>query len=251
MSQIKSILVSQPNPNNKKSPYSDLAERYKLKVDFRSFIHVEGVDYKEFRDQKINLKDYTAVILTSRNAIDHFFRICEESRYEVPNSIKYFCISEAIALYLQKYVVYRKRKVFFGGQRITDIIDTLKKNKNEKFLLPSSDILKPRVPETLDAAGIDWTRSVLYRTVHSDLSDLENVFYDVLVFYSPAGIESLFKNFPDFKQNDTRIAVFGDTTKKAAENEGLRVDIAAPTPEAPSMTGAIANYIKEQKKAKV
>lgn len=248
MGQIKSILVSQPNPNKQRSPYSDLADKYNLKVDFRSFIHVEGVDYKEFKEQKINLKDYTAVILTSRNAIDHFFRLCEESKYEVPNSMKYFCTSEAIALYLQKYVVYRKRKVFFGGQRLSELQDTLKKNKKEKFLLPSSDILKPRVPEALDEAGIDWTRAILYRTVHSDLSDLEDVFYDVLVFYSPAGIESLYKNFPDFKQNDTRIAVFGDTTRKAAENEGLRIDISAPTPNAPSMTGAIDLHIKEEKK---
>lgn len=243
--ELKSILVSQPAPDNKKSPFFSLKDKYDLKVDFRSFIHVEGVDSKEFRTQKINLKDYSAVILTSRNAIDHFFRICEESRYTVPDTLKYFCVSEAIALYLQKYVVYRKRKIFHGRQRFIELMELIKKHKKEKFLLPSSDILKEVIPTQLEAAGIDYKRAILYRTVASDLSDLENVFYDCLVFYSPAGIESLFKNFPDFQQNNTRIAVFGESTKKAAENSGLVCNIAAPSPNAPSMTGAIELYIKE------
>ncbi len=242
---IKSILVSQPAPDNKKSPYFGLSEKHNVKVDFRSFIHVEGVDVKEFREQKINLKDYTAIILTSRKAVDHFFRVCEETRYSVPDSLKYFCVSEAVALYLQKHVVYRKRKIFHGRQRFSEVMELIKKHKSEKFLLPSSDILKDVIPDLLEQEGIEYTRAILYKTVVSDLSDLENVFYDCLVFYSPAGIESLFKNFPDFKQNETRIAVFGDTTKKAAEEAGLNINIAAPAPNAPSMTGAIEAYIKE------
>jgi len=248
MSSIKSILVSQPAPEeNKKSPYQDLAERYDVKVDFRSFIHIEGVDGKEFRQQKINLADYTSIILTSRNAIDHYFRICKECRFTVPDTTKYFCTSEAIALYLQKYIVYRKRKIFFGGTRFPEVVELMKKHKKEKFLLPSADILKPIVPESLNEAGIDFTRTVIFKTVVSDLSDLENVFYDMLVFYSPAGIESLYKNFPTFKQNKTRIAVFGETTKKAAVDQGLEITVAAPDPKVPSMTGAIGLYIKSGK----
>lgn len=248
MSKIKSILVSQPPPSEgKKSPYDDLAERHKLKVDFRSFIHVEEITNKDFRQQKVNLSEHTAVILTSRNAIDHYFRICKEARQSVPDTMKYFCTSEAIALYLQKYVVYRKRKIFFGGSRFPEVVELMKKHKKENFLLPSADILKPIVPESLDAAGINYTRAILYKTVVSDLSDLENVFYDLLVFYSPAGIDSLFINFPEFKQNDTKIAVFGDSTRKAAEAKGIKINIAAPDPKAPSMTGAIGLYIKSNK----
>lgn len=248
MGKIKSILVSQPEPpSNKKSPYQDLAEKHNLKIDFRSFIHVEEVQNKDFRNQKINLADHTAVILTSRNAIDHYFRICKEARQVVPDTMKYFCTSEAIALYLQKYVVYRKRKIFFGGRKFPEVVELMKKHKKENFLLPSADILKSIVPDTLDEAGINYTRAILYKTVVSDLSDLENVFYDMLVFYSPAGIESLFINFPDFKQNNTKIAVFGDSTKIAATEKGLVVNVAAPDPKAPSMTGAIELYIKSNK----
>jgi uroporphyrinogen-III synthase len=247
MTQIKSVLVSQPQPDNQKSPYLDLASKYNIKIDFRSFIHVQGAELRETKISKDDIKKFTAIILTSRNAIDHFFRICEEMRYEVPNTLKYFCTSEAIAVYLQKYVVYRKRKIFFAGQKINELADILKKHKKELYLLPSSDILKPIIPALLQEAGIEYTRSIFYKTVSSDLSDLENVFYDLLVFYSPAGIESLFKNFPNFKQNKTLIAVFGDTTKAAAEKAGINVNIFAPTPENPSMTGAIENYIKKNK----
>lgn len=242
---MKSILVSQPKPENGKSPYFDLAEKYDLKVDFRSFIHVEGVDVKEFRTQRVDIAEHTAVILTSRNAIDHFFRTCEELKIKVPDTMKYFCISEAIAYYLQKYVVYRKRKIFHGRQRFVELMDTIKKHKKEKFLLPCSDILKPIIPELLDKDGINYSKAVLYRTVCSDLSDLENVFYDMLVFYSPAGIESLFKNFPDFKQNDTLIACFGETTKKAVEKAGLKINVQAPMANAPSMTMAIEQHLKK------
>jgi uroporphyrinogen-III synthase len=246
MKKLQSILVSQPEPDDAKSPYGELAIKYKLKIDFRSFIHVEGVDIKEFRKQKINIPDYTAVILTSKNAVDHYFRMAEEVRFTVPDTMKYFCISEAVAFYLQKYVVYRKRKIFHGKQTFPDLMELIKKHKGEKFLLPSSDILVPIIPELLDKAGIDYSRAILFKTVASDLSDLENVFYDLLVFYSPAGIESLFKNFPKFKQNKTLIAAYGESTKRAVEKAGLKLNIAAPQ-DAPSMTMAIEKYIKANK----
>ncbi|WP_299155891.1 uroporphyrinogen-III synthase [uncultured Tenacibaculum sp.] len=242
--KVKTILVSQPAPKTETSPYFDLAEKQKVKIDFRSFIHVEGISVKEVRTQKIDLNNYTAIILTSRNAVDHYFRIAEEMRFTVPDDMKYFCQSEAVAYYLQKYVVYRKRKIYVGNRTFPELTKLIKKHKDEKFLLPSSDKLKPLIPTELDKMGVDWKRADLYKTVVSDLSDLENVFYDILVFFSPSGIDSLFKNFPNFKQNDTRIAVFGNTTIKAVEDRGLRVDIAAPTPETPSMTMALDKYIK-------
>ncbi len=245
---IKTILVSQPKPSSDKSPYFDLAEKYNLKIDFRSFIHVEGIDAQEFREQKIDLNDHSAVILTSKTAVDHYFRIAEEMRFSVPDSMKYFCISEAIAYYLQKYVPYRKRKIFHGRQTIVDLVDTLKKHKKENFILPCTDILRDRIPTTLNDNNINFTKAVLYRTVASDLSDLENVFYDMLVFYSPGGIESLLKNFPDYKQNDTVIAAFGPTTANAIVKNKLRLDLHAPQPNAPSMTGAIENFVKSIKK---
>ncbi|MNJ89124.1 uroporphyrinogen-III synthase [compost metagenome] len=247
---IKTILVSQPKPEGEKSPYFDLAEKYKLKIDFRPFIHVEGVSVQEFRTHKIDFKEHTAVILTSKTAVDHFFRIAEEIRFEVPDTMKYFCISEAVALYLQKYVTYRKRKIFFGKQTIEDLIDPIKKHKGEKFLLPCTDILRDKIPLTLEEAKIPFTKAMLYRTVASDLSDLEDVYYDMLVFFSPGGIESLFKNFPDFKQNKTFIAAFGPTTANAVVKNNLRLDVHAPMPNAPSMTAAIENFIKENNKKK-
>jgi uroporphyrinogen-III synthase len=247
---IKTILVSQPKPEGEKSPYYDLADKYKLKIDFRPFIHVEGIPAQEFRQQKVNIPEHTAVILTSKTAVDHFFRIAEEIRFEVPDTMKYFCISEAVALYLQKYVTYRKRKIFFGKQTIEDLIDPIKKHKGEKFLLPCTDILRDKIPETLEAAKIPFTKAMLYRTVASDLSDLEDVYYDMLVFFSPGGIESLMKNFPDFKQNDTVIAAFGPTTANAVVKNNLRLDVHAPQPNAPSMTAAIENFIKERNKKK-
>lgn len=246
--KVKTILVSQPEPKMENSPYSKLIEKEKVKVVFRPFIHVEGVDAKDVRQQKIDLNNYTAIILTSRNAVDHFFRIAEEMRFKVPDSLKYFCQSEAVAYYLQKYVVYRKRKIYVGKMNFADLELLFKKYKAEKFLLPSSDTLKSIVPETLDKIGIDWTRGIFYKTVISDLSDLRNVYYDVLVFFSPSGIESLLKNFPDFEQNDTRIAVFGNSTVTAATDAGLRIDIKAPTPDMPSMTMALQRYIKQANK---
>lgn len=248
--KVKTILVSQPEPKIENSPYFDLVEKQKVKVDFRPFIHVEGVPAKEIRQQKIDLSNYTAIILTSRNSVDHFFRIAEEMRFKVPDSMKYFCQSEAVAYYLQKYVVYRKRKIYVGKRTFAELSPLIKKYKDEKFLLPNTDKVKPLVPETLNGLGVDWKQATFYKTVVSDLSDLANVYYDVLVFFSPSGIESLFKNFPDFQQNETRIAVFGNTTIKAVEEKGLRVDIAAPTPETPSMTMALEKYIEKVNKGK-
>jgi uroporphyrinogen-III synthase len=246
--KVKTILVSQPEPKMENSPYSKLIDKEKVKVDFRPFIHVEGVDAKNVRQQKIDLKNYTAIILTSRNAVDHFFRIAEEMRFKVPDSMKYFCQSEAVAYYLQKYVVYRKRKIYVGKMNFADLETLFKKYKDETFLLPSSDTLKTIVPETLNKIGINWTRGIFYKTVISDLSDLRNVYYDVLVFFSPSGIESLLKNFPDFEQNETRIAVFGNSTVNADTDAGLRIDIKAPTPDTPSMTMALQRYINEANK---
>ncbi len=243
--KVKTILVSQPKPDTDKSPYFDLSEKCKVKIDFRPFIHVEGIASKDFRQDKVNILDHTAIIFTSRNAVDHFFRISEELRVTIPDTMKYFCISESTAYYLQKYVVYRKRKIFHGRQTFGDLMELIKKHKTEKYLLPCSDILKPEIPELLDKSKVDYTSATLYQTVCSDLSDLADVNYDVLVFFSPAGIKSLFQNFPEFKQNDTRIAVFGPTTAKAAESAGLTINIAAPQPEAPSMTMALEQYIKK------
>ena len=246
---VKTILVSQPKPETEKSPYFDLADKYKLKIDFRPFIQVEGVNARDFREQKVDLTKYTAVIFTSKTGIDHYFRIAEETRFKVPEAMKYFCLSEAIAFYLQKYVVYRKRKIFYGKSTIAELAEILKKHKGENFLLPCSDILKQDIPNTLQAANIPFTKVILYRTVAADLSDLSDVKYDMLVFFSPAGIESLFKNFPKFKQNSTRIAAFGPTTANAVLKHNLRLDVHAPQPAEPSMTMAIEQFIKTAEKA--
>ena len=236
--KVKTILVSQPEPKMENSPYQSLVDRTKVKIDFRSFIHVEGVSAKEVREQKVDLSKYTAIILTSRNSVDHFFRVAEEMRYKIPDTLKYFCQSEAVAYYLQKYVVYRKRKIYVGKRTFPELMPLIKKHKNESFLLPTTDKLKDLVPEQLDELGIKWKMATFFRTVISDLSDLADVKYDVLVFFSPSGIESLFQNFPEFTQDQTRIAVYGNTTSQAAKDKGLRIDIQAPTPESPSMTMA-------------
>jgi len=246
--KVKTILVSQPEPKIENSPYFELQEKQRVKIDFRPFIHVEGVQAKDIRLQKIDLNNYSAIILTSRNAVDHFFRVSDEMRFKVPDSMKYFCQSEAVAFYLQKYVVYRKRKIYVGKRTFQELSPLIKKYKDETFLLPTTDKLKPQVPVLLNELAVNWKQGTFYKTVVSDLSDLANVSYDVLVFFSPSGIDSLFKNFPDFKQNDTRIAVFGNTTIKAVEDRGLRVDIAAPTPETPSMTMALKKYIETANK---
>ena len=246
--KVKSILISQPKPELKNSPYNLIAKKWKVKIDFRPFIHVEGKTSREVRDQKIDLSKYSAIILTSRNSVDHFFRIAKEMRYKVPDSTKYFCQSEAVAFYLQKYVVYRKRKIYVGKNHLSDLDQIFKKFSNERFLLPSSDILKNEIPLYLDKLKINWKRVQLYKTVISDLSDLRNVYYDILVFFSPSGIDSLFKNFPDFKQKNTKIAVYGNTTEQAAKKSDLRIDIKAPTKEYPSMSMAIEKYINSSRK---
>ncbi len=245
---IKSILVSQPEPKTDKNPFSDLADRFNLQVDYRSFIHVEGVDPQDFRQQRLNLANYSAVIFTSRMAIDHYFRIAKETRFTVPDDMKYFCVSEAVAYYLQNYVVYRKRKIFFGKQTFQDLMQLVVKHKAEKYIVPCSDIQRKNIPEQLEKNNVEYQNAILYKTVCSDLSDLEEVKYDMLVFYSPSGIQSLIKNFPGFKQNGTKIAAFGPTTAMAAKQAGLRIDIQAPTPGLPSMTMAIENFIKVGKK---
>ena len=248
--KVKTILVSQPEPKIENSPYFDLQEKQKVKIDFRPFIHVEGVPSKDIRQQKVDLNHYTAIILTSRNSVDHFFRVADEMRFKVPDTMKYFCQSEAVAFYLQKYVVYRKRKIYVGKRTFEDLIPLIKKYKDESFLLPTTDKLKDEVPEILNGLNIKWKEAIFYRTVISDLSDLADVYYDILVFFSPSGIESLFHNFPDFKQNETRIAAFGSTTCKAVQEHGLRCDISAPTPETPSMTMALEKYIDKVNKGK-
>lgn len=242
--KVKSLLITLPKPETEKSPYFDLAKKYNLKIDFRSFIHVEGVQSKDFRKDKINLADFTAIVFTSRNAVDHFFRVCEEMRYDVPADLKYFCISESTALYLQKYIQYRKRKIFFGKQTASDLAEILKKHATEKLLYPCSDVATEDTMNFLLKNGYDITPAVLFKTVVSDLSDLAEVFYDVIAFFSPSSIQSLYINFPKFKQNNTRIAIFGSTTDRAATDAGQIVDISAPSPEAPSMIMAIENYIK-------
>jgi uroporphyrinogen-III synthase len=248
--EVKSILVSQPKPSDSKSPYFQLAKKYNIKVDFRPFIQVDPVDVKEFRKQKVDILSHTAVIFTSRNAVDHFFTICKELKIEVPADMKYFCISEQTANYLQKYIVVRKRKVFTGYRTATDLIEIIKKHKNEKYLFPCSDIRKDDIPDFMEKNKISFTEAIMYRTVASDLSDLDDVYYDIIAFFSPSGINSLLVNFPEFQQNNTRIAAFGPTTAKAVRDAGLHLDIEAPQPNAPSMTGAIELYIKKANKIK-
>jgi uroporphyrinogen-III synthase len=242
--RIKTILVSQPKPEQR-SPYYDLEKKYGLQIDWRPFIHVEGLDAKDYRKQRVRPDEYPAVIFTSKNSVDHFFRICKEMRILMSEETKYFCLTETIANYLQKFIVYRKRKVFHGERSIQDMASVLKKHKNEKFLLPCSNLGALDVTSYMEAHNYHCQDAVMYRTVSSDLSDLSDVTYDVLVFFSPQGIQSLFDNFPDFKQNETRIAVFGNSTLKAVEENSLIANIKAPTPEAPSMAAALEQYLQK------
>jgi uroporphyrinogen-III synthase len=248
--KVKSILVSQPEPSAENNPYAALAVKHKIKIDFRPFIKVEGVPASDFRRDKVNPGAFSSVIFTSKNAVDHYFRICQEMRVEVNAEWKYYCVSEAVAFYLQKFVQYRKRKIYPAKGTLEDLIPTLKKHKDEHFLFPTSDIWKDDIPALLDANKLKYTRAILFRTVASDLSDLAEVKYDILAFFSPEGIRSLYKNFPDFVQNETRIAAFGSSTQQAARDHNLRLDIPVPTPEAPSMTAALDLYTKEANKGK-
>lgn len=244
MRKVKSILVTQDAPTDVNSPYLKLAEKYNLKIDFRPFIQVEAVPIKEFRKQKVDILQHTAVIFTSRHAVDHFFHICRELKLEMPPEMKYFCISDQTSNYLQKYIVIRKRKIFSGLKDTKDLLEIIKKHKNEKFLFPCSDIRKNDIPDFLVDNGFTFTEAIMYHTVAANLSDLKNVYYDILAFFSPSGINSLYINFPDFKQNNTRIAAFGPATAKAVRDANLILDIEAPQPNAPSMTGALELYIK-------
>lgn len=242
--KVKSILISQPKPE--RSPYYQLEKKYDLQIDWRPFIHVEGETSKEFRKLRIRPDEYSAIIFTSRNAIDHFFRICEEMRIKMSQDTKYFCLSEAISNYLQKFIVYRKRKVFVGKRKIADLKPALMKHKSkEKFLLPCSNLGAKDVTSFLEEHDINYQDALMYRTVSSDLSDLSDVTYDVLVFFSPLGITSLYENFPGFEQNDTRIAVFGNSTKRAVLERGLDINIMAPAPGSPSMTMALEKYLQQ------
>ncbi len=243
--KVKTILVTQPKPE--RSPYYDLEEKYGLQIDWRPFIHVEPVAAKDFRKDKIYPDQYGAIILTSRNAVDHYFRMLEELRIKVLQETRYFCLSEAVANYLQKFITYRKRKVFVGKRKIEDLAPALKKHKKEKFLLPCSNLGSKDVTAFLQENDFDFQDAMMYKTVSSDLSDLSDVTYDVLVFFSPLDIQSLYENFPDFKQNDTRIAVFGKSTTKAVLDHGLTVNI-APEKNSPSMTTALENYLQESNK---
>jgi len=250
MRKVKSILVTQEAPADPASPYYKIAEEYSLKVDFRPFIQVEPVAVKEFRKQKVEILNYTAVIFTSRNAVDHFFTICRELKIEMPPEMKYFCISEQTSNYLQKYIVIRKRKIFTGLKDTQDLLEIVKKHKNERFLFPCSDIRKNDIPDFLRDNSFQFCEAITHHTVAANLSDLKEVYYDILAFFSPSGIHSLFTNFPDFKQSNTRIAAFGPATAKAVRDAGLVLDIEAPLPNAPSMTGALELYIKKANQPK-
>ncbi|MBQ7510783.1 MAG: uroporphyrinogen-III synthase [Prevotella sp.] len=246
---IKKILVSQPKPSSEKSPYYDIAERFDVEMVFRPFIKVEGISAREFRTQKVNILDHTAIVFTSRHAIDHFFTLAKELRVNIPEDMKYFCVTETIALYIQKYVQYRKRKVFFGSTgKIDDLIPTMVKHKTEHYLVPMSDVHNDSIARLLDSKKLQHTECVMYKTVSNDFTEeeIKTFDYDMLLFFSPAGIESLTKNFPNFNQGDIAIGTFGPATAKAVLDAGLRLDLEAPSEKYPSMTGALQHFLVMQ-----
>ncbi len=246
---IKKILVSQPKPTSEKSPYFDIAREFGVELVFRPFIKVEGLTAKEFRQQKVSLLNFTAVVFTSRHAIDNFFNIAKEMRVTIPETMKYFCVTETIAFYIQKYVQYRKRKVFYGASgKITDLVPLMVKHKTEKYLVPMSDVHNSSVHDLLESKKLDFQECIMYRTVSDDFTpeEVEQFDYDMLIFFSPAGLTALTKNFPNFVQGDIRIAAFGPATAQEVTNRGLRLDLGAPSPEFPSMTGALRNYLMNQ-----
>lgn len=246
--RVKKILVSQPKPSSEKSPYYDIADRYGVEVVFRPFIKVEGLSAKEFRQFKISISDFTAIIFTARTAVDHFFRLCEEMRITIPDTLKYFCTTESIALYLQKYIIYRKRKIFYANTgKLQDLVPLLAKHNKEKYLYVVSDVHKDDT-SVLDNHKINYTKAVMYRTVSNDFGSDEKFDYDMLIFFSPSGINSLKKNFPDFEQGDIQIATYGPTTAKAVRDAGFRLDLEAPTVDAPSMAAALDNFLKKASK---
>ncbi|HEY9114179.1 MAG TPA: uroporphyrinogen-III synthase [Bacteroidales bacterium] len=247
--KVKNILVSQPSPTDlEKSPYGDLAKKHSLNIDFHQFIKVEGINAQDFRRAKGSFNNHTAVVLTSRHAVDHFFRMAKELRFEIPDSLKYFCISESTAYYLQKYVQYRKRKIFYGKQNFIELVEVIKKHKEESFLIPSSDIHKDTMFEMLDEEKINYSNAIIYKTVSSNLLHLDINKYNLIIFFSPAGIKSLLTNFPNFQQGETLIGTFGTTTANAVKEAGFRLDIPGPTQSAPSMTMAVDEYLTKQAK---
>jgi len=247
--KIKKILVSQPQPTTEKSPYFDISEKYNVKIEFRPFIKVEPILAKEFRTQRVNILDHTAVIFNARHGIDHFFRLCEEMRVAVPDTMKYFCISESVALYLQRYIQYRKRKVFYGATgKLAELVIIMNKHPEEKYLLIASDVQNEETMSTLEKSKITFNKVVMYKTVSNDFKAEEEFNYDMLLFFSPIGIGSLLKNFPNFDQGDIQIGCFGATTAQAVRDAGLRLDLEAPLPGVPSMTMALENYLKENNK---
>lgn len=250
MRKIKNILISQPRPERENDPFLELAKKHNLKILFRKLFKIEGVPSKDFRQERISLLDYSAIIFTSKNSIDHYFRICGEMRVVVPDTMKYFCISESVALYLQKYVQYRKRKIFHGRQHFSEVIELMKKHKTEKFLLPSSDILKSEIPQLLDENKYNYKRIIFYNTLPNDITDIDITQFDMIVFFSPAGIKSLFHNYPKFNQDKILIAAFGSTTANAVKEAGLTLHVQAPTPNAPSMAMAIEQFVEKMAKCK-
>ncbi|PQJ10834.1 uroporphyrinogen-III synthase [Flavipsychrobacter stenotrophus] len=248
--KINNILITQPRPETDKSPYFDLAKKFDVKIDFHPFIRVEGLSGKEFRKQKVDIAEHTAMILTSRSAVDHFFRICEELKVKVSQDMKYFCITEAVALYLQKFILYRKRKVFFSADGSTaGLLEIIGKHKtNEKFILPLSDSGKNDIAQFMIKHSVKYAEAALYRTVSNDISEVMQSSYDIIVFFSPYSVQTLFDHSPEFNQNGTLIGAFGPTTAKAVEDHGLRLDIKAPATNAPSMVAALDGYLGAIKK---
>ena len=247
-SKVKTILVTQPKPETEKNPYFDLAKKFNVKIDFRPFIQIEGIPAKDFRKDRVNVAEFQAVILTSRQAADHYFRMASEMRMTNFDEVKFFCVSESTAFYLQKYITYRKRKVFYGNNSINDLTDVLKKHKKEKFLLPCSEVMNPDIINTLKDGDLNFITAAMYRTVSSDLSDVNIESFDMIVFFSPSGVQSLLKKFPKYKQGNTRIATFGLSTSQTAKDAKLKVEVEAPVPQAPSMTMAIEQYLKKANK---
>jgi uroporphyrinogen-III synthase len=245
--KVKSLLVSQPQPADpERNPYYELAKKHNISVTFRQFIRIEGLTGQEFRAQRVDILEHGAVILTSKLAVDHYFRLCQEMRITVPETMKYFCINEQTAYYLQKYIQYRKRKIFFGHGTIIDLVDVIRKNRSEKFLLPVSDVHREQIADFLEEVKITFTKAIFYKTVAADLTDLKSLDgFDMIVFFTPVGIKSLKQNFPNFKQGNTRIAAFGYSSAQMVKSLGYRLDVFAPNPQNPSMTGALDLYIRE------
>ena len=241
--QIK-VLIAQPTPSSTHSPFHDLAQKRKLKITFNPFVSVEGETVKNIRLKKINIPSFTALILTSRNAVNHYFRICDEMRITVPNSLKYFCISEAVSYYLQKYIAYRKRKIYSANNNFEELIDVMKKHEEERFLFVSSDIIRPTLVTQLEKNNIEYTHGPFFKIVSNDLSKIKLSSFNLLVVYTPRDVDSLYDNFPDFEQKEIKLAVFGETTYKKAVEHGLRVDVKAPTEQFPSMSMALDSYFK-------